>query len=280
MSSTIVPQVVPESTRDGVDARNPDPTSSPVTVTQVLGMPAEQQGKKKRRTKEEIAADNAAKAAKKAEKESTLDIPETPANEIVRRMFATLKTHEATKNAIVEMYAVRKLFPPAQNVNKFAVGGVVEDSFTDLLGACSFECENVAATSTVIDINVKDGGKSYPFSLKSSGKLNSGIVLENYRGQKKAIPEFPPTILVVAEEKQMTIFYLDQAILNLTGDKSMYTHADSNLTMKGAFVRRVASRLPEEYILKFPAPVLPDIRPESLTRVILNRVRQCLRTVA
>lgn len=265
MATTIVHQVVPETTRDGVDTRNLDLTSSPVTVTQELGMPAAQQGKKKRMTKAEREALSVA-----------MEVPETPANEVARRILATLRGHAATAAAVRKMYAVRKMFPPALNVNKFAVGGAVEEIVTRLLNTCGFACENVAATENVIDIYVTDGEKKYPFSLKNIGKLGSGIILENYRGQKKEIPKLPPSFVVITGEKEMILMYMDQEILQLTGDPEIYQHADSNLTMKGGFVKRLATRLPEEYVLRFPVPALPELPVIDISKLIVDKVESVL----
>lgn len=275
MATTIVHQVVPETTRDGVDARNPDLTSSPVTVTQVLGMPAEQQGKKKRRTKAEIAAERDAKQKAKEAKTARIEVPETPANEVARRILATLRSHAETPVAIEDMYVLRKMFPPALNVNKFAVGSAVEDMFTDLLNACGFACENVAASTNVIDIYVTDEDEKYPFSIKNTGKLGSGIILENYRGKKKEIPKLPPSFIIATGDKEFTLMYLDDEILQLTADRDIYNHADSNLTMRGGFVKDMSIRLPDEYVVRFPAPVLPaDIPVQNISRIIVDCVRK------
>jgi len=142
-------------------------------------------------------------------------------------------------NAFRRMIAMRKIFNPAENINKFMTGGGAEEILHQLITSVGYDCTNVSAKATVIDlvIMVPDlvvpaqasgggGGEDtaaagaagaaaagaagvaaaaaplYRFapSLKNSGNINGSPILENYRGKKRAeIRPLPPTFIIYTE---------------------------------------------------------------------------------
>lgn len=166
-------------------------------------------------------------------------------------ILSRIRAHPNTSAMITKLYASRKLFPPRLNVNKFVIGAVVEEYFTRHIVECGFACVNTAANTTVTDICV-DGEHSY--SIKSCAAIGRDVILENYRGQKKDIPTFPPTFLIALDETVgTTIMYLDDQIVNnAVYAKERYRHSDSNLTLRGSFIRHLHKTLADEYKVVVP----------------------------
>lgn len=210
---------------------------------------------------------------------------------------------EKVDRAFLEMIASRTIFNPAENVNKFATGGIAEDVFTELVQAIGFEAVNVAATSTVVDMSVTvnlpialpESEKIHILSasLKNSGDINSQPILENYRGESKSeIRELPPTFIIYTEvaNKRARIVYLDHAIIRqgypeLNADelnlvvynKKGKEDKQSSLGFKSGFLRAFIPRLPDEYILNanFPS-VIPGLDKKSITLLALAETRRQL----
>jgi hypothetical protein len=166
-------------------------------------------------------------------------------------ILTRLRAHPETPAVIRKMFLARELFPPKLNVNKFVVGAVAEEYFTRHIAACGFACENIAASANVVDICVD---RAYEYSIKSCAAVGRDVILENYRGQKKEIPEFSPTFLIALDkEVGATILYLDHhCITNTPYEKERYRHSDSNLTLRGSFIRHIAKTLPDEYKVVLP----------------------------
>lgn len=194
-----------------------------------------------------------------------------PSQRSISTLFADIRTHASTTRTLRMMYAMRKIFPMKKNSNKFVVGGVIEEAFTRLIRQCGRTCTNVSSTEARIDILVRDGEIDLPFSLKSIQTLGSQITLENYRGQRRPITELAPTIFLVFEKNVFTLAYMDNDILLASGvpPETIYAHSDSNLSMRGGFVKRmVREGLPRELVLELPVPEIPDF-PEQDNSVIL-----------
>lgn len=199
---------------------------------------------------------------------------------LVVEMFAKIKENPATPNAIRAMYAVRKVFPPRKNINKFIVGGAVEEILTELIQTCGHSCTNVSATETLIDIVVTRDAETFPFSLKSIQRLGGQIVLENYRGKRREVSTLAPTIFVVLGTSTLTLAYMDNDLIQKSGvpHTDVYTHADSNLSMKGKFAKAMISKtLPREFVVELPVPTIPDLAEEDISRLAVARVRELLR---
>jgi hypothetical protein len=204
----------------------------------------------------------------------------TKSQDLVAELFAKIKTNPTTPTAIRAMYAIRKVFPPRKNINKFIAGGAVEEVMTELIQSCGHSCANVSSTETLIDILVTNGDETFPFSLKSIQRLGSAVVLENYRGQKREISDLAPTILVILGESTLTLAYLDNDLVAQSGvpRESVYTHADSNLSMKGKFAKTmITSTLPREFVVDLPVPPIPDLAEEDISRLAVARVRELLK---
>lgn len=189
-----------------------------------------------------------------------------------REILARMRDHTATPTFLRKMYLARKMFPPKLNINKFVVGSVAEEYFVRLLQSLGFKTENLAAAETVIDIQVDDVHK---FSIKTCAKLGSDVIIENYRGMKKDIPVFPPTFILTLDPKAGTnILYLDDEIIRTTSYKGeVYRHSDSNLTLRGAFIRFLADTLPETDHLCYDLPAMPaEVAQHDLAHILCDYV--------
>jgi hypothetical protein len=189
-----------------------------------------------------------------------------------RDILAKMRDNLATPTFLRKMYLAREMFPPKLNINKFVVGAVAEEYFVRLLTALGFKTENVAASETVIDIKVNDTSK---YSLKTCSKLGVDIIIENYRGAKKDIPVFPPTFIIALDKKDgTTILYIDDDVIRSSGyTGDIYRHSDSNLTLRGAFVRYLAETLPEEERLYYdPMPAGKGVVQEDIARILCDHI--------
>ena len=205
--------------------------------------------------------------------------------------------------AFLEMFASRKIFNPAENVNKFATGGIAEDVFAELVQSLGFEAVNTAATTTVVDISVKvslteDKTHILNASLKNSGDIISQPILENYRGESKAeIRELPPTFIIYTEvaNKRARIVYLDHAIIQqayptlpkeefnlIVYNKKGADDKQSSLGFRSGFMRSIIPKLPDEYILNatYPAEMLDVLEKKSITLLALAETRRQLAFLA
>lgn len=198
-----------------------------------------------------------------------------PTKTTARDILARMRDSLATPRFLRKMYLAREMFPPKLNINKFVVGAVAEEYFVRLLTTLGFKTENVAASETVIDITV-DGTNKY--SIKTCSKLGIDVIIENYRGAKKDIPVFPPTFIIALDKKVgTTILYIDDDVIRSSGyTGDIYRHSDSNLTLRGAFVRHLAETLPEEERLYYdPLPVPGDVVQEDIARILCDHIDRC-----
>ena len=218
-------------------------------------------------------------------------------------------------NAFRRMIAMRKIFNPAENINKFMTGGGAEEILHQLITSVGYDCTNVSAKATVIDlvIMVPDlvvpaaaasgagGGEEvaagaaaaaplYRFapSLKNSGNINGSPILENYRGKKRAeIRPLPPTFIIYTEValQRVRVVYLDHEIVvsaypTLTAEeigRLIYKNEDSNLTFQSGFLKDFIPRLPNEYILTADYPTdLPALKSTNIVLLALAEVDQQL----
>lgn len=266
-------------------------------------VPNEPKAQRKRRTAEEIAAANAEKEQKKQEREEKRQEVLKKAEEaaIKRQQLALRKEQHSTQLvpgtsifstaamtilglcakdmprtnlAFRQMFASRLIFPPKKNINKFATGGIAEESVSQLFCDVGLVCNNLSEDANVIDleiqvpiINSEGADENVPLkvSLKNSGKIVSPPILENYRGQKRPeIRPLPPTFIIYTETdiKRARIVYLDDEILRqgypgLSDEEfhaEIYANNDSNLTFKSGFLSKFIPRLPVEYILNADYP--------------------------
>jgi hypothetical protein len=204
----------------------------------------------------------------------------TDSQTLIAALFADLITNPETPQGVRVIYATRKVFPPRKNINKFIAGGAVEVVVTELIQACGRQCTNVSSTEPLIDIVVREGTAEFPFSLKSTQTLGTAVVIENYRGQKREISTLSPTIFVILGERTMTLAYMDSDLLDATGvpRESIYTHADSNLSMKGKFVKSmITTLLPRQFVVEIPVPEIPPLVEEDISSLAVSRVRALLK---
>ena len=196
---------------------------------------------------------------------------------IISKIFNDIKNSAQTIKSLQVMYAIRKVFPPKKNINKFITGGAVEEVLTRMIGSCGLECKNVSSTESLIDIIVDN---QFPYSIKSIQKLGSSIVIENYRGQKREISKLSPTIFVVLEGKETIFAYMDEEIIKNTGlpNDQIYNHADSNLSMKGSFLKMmIKEKLPPHLVLKLQVPEIPELPEEDISVIAVERVMSMLK---
>lgn len=187
---------------------------------------------------------------------------ETDGNKMIAvRILEAIRTSPDTQKTLRNIYACRKVFPPKKNINKFMVGGINEESIVRLIRKCGWECANVSSTENVVDLTVKEGDQSHSFSLKTVQKFGSAIILENYRGQQREVSTLAPTFILVLEERLATFAYVDQSVLDALGAtrEEVYTHSDSNLSMRGAFAKNLIKRhLDRNLVIELEVPALPD----------------------
>lgn len=197
------------------------------------------------------------------------------------------------EQGFVEMLVSREVFPPAENVNKFVTGGVAEDVIAEIIPKLGFPTENVAATKTVIDIEVKIGDRVLGISLKNSGSIDQQPILENYRGESRSeVRKLPPSFIIYTEtkNKRARIVYIDDDIIRQTFppdiseeefNAKVYNVAKDNkqssLTFKSGFLRSFIPKLPESYIVdvKFPETI-PKVEKKSITLLALEFVRKAI----
>jgi hypothetical protein len=89
-----------------------------------------------------------------------------------------------------------------------------------------------------------------------------------------------PTIFVVLGTSTLTLAYMDNDLIQKSGvpNTDVYTHADSNLSMKGKFAKAMISKtLPREFVVELPVPTIPDLAEEDISRLAVARVRELLR---
>jgi hypothetical protein len=235
-------------------------------------------------------------------------VPTTESDNAKAAMLIFQKCREnadKVDRAFLEMIASRKIFNPAENVNKFATGGIAEDVFAELVQAIGFAAVNTAATSTVVDISVQvplnngaeDKMHILSASLKNSGDINSQPILENYRGESKTeIRDLPPTFIIYTEvaNKRARIVYLDhdiivQAYPTLTKEelnlivynKKGKDDKQASLGFRSGFLRTLIPKLPDEYILNanYPAQIPDILAKKSITLLALAETRRQLALV-
>ena len=249
--------------------------------------------KKKRRSKEEIAQEKAEIAQKKLEKLARKNEPVMrliagvlPDARAAMKIFEHIRRDGKINHAFRRMLMMRKIFNPKENINKFMTGGGAEEVVHQLILSVGFDCQNVSAKATVIDLEIKvplgaeaesEAVHCFKPSLKNSGKIGAAPILENYRGKKRdEIRPLPPTFIIYTETgiKRVRIVYLDHEILRqgfpLLSDAEfnqiVYKNEDSNLTFKSGFLPNFIPRLPNEYILD---AVYPDDLPEAAEQNII-----------
>jgi hypothetical protein len=135
------------------------------------------------------------------------------------------KNKPRTNLAFEHMFASRIIFPPRKNINKFATGAIAEESTSQLLCDVGFVCNNLSEDTNVIDLAVQvpinqgtpeEQTVSLNVSLKNIGKITSPPILENYRGQKRPeIRPLPSTFIIetATNEKRARIIYMNEEII-------------------------------------------------------------------
>jgi hypothetical protein len=235
------------------------------------------------------------KAYKRDNPSERLEAADTPDTLAVLKILQKMRDNpEVVDTAFMEMFVSRQMFNPAENVNKFVTGGIAEDVIAQLIQSLGFPTRNVAATRTVIDIEVDVDDQTIGISLKNSGGIDQQPILENYRGESRAeIRELPPSLIIYTETtlKRARIVYLDHAIIrkaypdmtpaefNATVyNKKAEEDKQSSLSFKSGFLKRFIPRLPESYIVNatFPA-VIPKVEKKSITLIALDYVRQAIK---
>lgn len=250
--------------------------------------------KKQRRSKEEIAQVKMEKEEAKLKKNLLLSVPivklmkgELPDALTAIKIFETCNNnHEKVNNCFRRMLMMRKMFNPRENINKFMTGGGAEEVVHQLIKSVGFDCKNVSAKATVIDLEINvmlDSGKTHCFkpSLKNSGKISATPILENYRGKKRQeIRPLPPTFIIYTEvdKQRVRIVYIDHEIIRkgfptLSDEEFnqyVFKNEDSNLTFKSGFLNQFIPRLPEEYVLNAEYPsALPECHEENIILLAL-----------
>jgi len=254
--------------------------------------------KKPRRSKEEIAKAKLFKEQKKLEKIARMSTKLIPG--VLPNALAAMNIFEICRGNVEKvnicfrrMIMMRKLFNPRENINKFMTGGGAEETVHQLLLSVGFDCRNVSAKATVIDLKINDKFESHNKrdfnpSLKNSSKISATPILENYRGKKRQeIRNLPPTFIIYTEIdiKRARIIYLDHEIIRqgfptLTDDEfnnDVFKNEDSNLTFRSGFLKEFIPRLPDEYILNADYPEdLPDCEEQNIIMLALGLVDEKL----
>lgn len=274
-----------------------------------------------RRSKEEIAQAKAAQVQEKADKEQAkaaqvqakadkdkdqakaalaqakavqLMAGLLPDARAAMKIFEHIRLNGNINHAFRRMLMMRKLFNPRENINKFMTGGGAEEVVHQLILSVGFDCQNVSAKATVIDLEIKvplgptdvmpEVIHCFKPSLKNSGKISATPILENYRGKKRDdIRPLPPTFIIYTEvdAKRVRIVYLDHEIIRrgfpTLNDEEfaqvVFKNEDSNLTFKSGFLPHFIPRLPNEYILTADYPEdLPVVPEQNIILLALAEV--------
>ena len=195
--------------------------------------------------------------------------------------------------AFRQMIASRYIFPPSLNINKFATGGIAEESVHRLLCDIGIECSNVSTTATLIDLSILthvemddiEHNVNLEVSVKNSGDINNAPVLENYRGNSRPnIRPLPSTFIIFTESKvnRARVIYLDEEILRkgypTLSDaefyEKIYKKSDSNLSFKSGFLAKFIPRLPAEYVVTadYPFDLEHRLQQRNLAELALDEV--------
>lgn len=251
--------------------------------------------KKPRRSKEEIAQEKVEKEQAKAEalekyaREHTKLVPGVlPDARAAMKIFENIRLKGNINHAFRRMLMMRKIFNPRENINKFMTGGGAEEVIHQLIISVGFDCQNVSAKASVIDlvmpVLIDSSVHTFKTSLKNSGKIGASPILENYRGKKRDdIRMLPPTLIIYTEVdiKRVRIVYLDHEILrqaypDLSDEEFnhvVFKNEDSNLTFKSGFLPHFIPRLPNEYILDADYPEdLPEAQEKNIILLALAEV--------
>ena len=190
---------------------------------------------------------------------------------VAKQVLKRLREDAASQRMIYNMLASKKLFPPKLNVNKFAIGSVIEELFTRQVKSYDMQCENVSAGSVEIDVVIEGCG----YSIKSTQSV-SDIILENYRGKQGEMKEScAPTFWILLEPNQGRIIYFDNETINrcaYAGD--IYKQNDSTLSLRAKFLKYMLTVVDSECTVSYDVPDLPQLEPLSLGSILADVVEQ------
>lgn len=195
------------------------------------------------------------------------EIELSPSEMIASTILNALKHSETTKVFCEHLIFCNKVFPRRININKFFAGSFVEERFSEELNKLGFNCENIAEQENKVDLVIN----KIKFSVKSVSSMKSDVILNNHRGESKLITEIEPTFLFIIEEKDVTLAFINQAMLVGSG----YTHkiiknSHACATLSGRFVKYLIEKeLDSENLMKVRIGELPPITP-VLARCFIN----------
>jgi len=194
--------------------------------------------------------------------------------EVASLLLNGIRTNGVEK-LVKKMLAVRKIFPPSLNINKFIVGSIYEELLVRSFKKCSFNCENVASTSAKIDIHVTLDSVVYPYSIKSMATLNTNIILENYRGNKKPVSECPPTFLIILDNP-IYIVYFDDALLKTYADPEfpIYIQNDASLMLNKKQVKQMIPKLDDKYKIVLERPEIKHYSVRNIEDILTDFIEK------
>ncbi len=124
-----------------------------------------------------------------------------------------------------------QLFPKNVNINKFIGNVVTEELFARLLNDMDIRCMRTETDFRICSI---------PYSLKSSSKIGSELIIKNHYGACKDFISLEPTFIIVTELDQTSILYVDQDLIDNTKyEKQKIKYSDSNVVVAGGFVKHL-----------------------------------------
>jgi hypothetical protein len=190
---------------------------------------------------------------------------------VAKQVLKRLHEDAASHRMIYNMLASKKLFPPKLNVNKFAIGSVIEELFARQVSSYNIQCENVSAGSTEIDLVIEGCG----YSIKSTQSV-SDIILENYRGKQGEMKETcAPTFWVLLEPTQSRIIYFDNDTIGRCAYAGeIYKQSDSTLYLRAKFLKYMLTVMDPEHVVSYKVSELPPLEPLSLGSILADVVEQ------
>jgi hypothetical protein len=124
-----------------------------------------------------------------------------------------------------------QLFPKNVNINKFIGNVVTEELFARLLNDIQIQCIRTETDFRICTV---------PYSLKSSSKIGSELIVRNHYGACKDFISLEPTFIIVTEIEQTSILYIDQELVdNAKYEKQKMKYSDTNVTVSGGLIKHL-----------------------------------------
>jgi hypothetical protein len=185
--------------------------------------------------------------------DTPMKVAKPMANVFARELLELIRGSHARIKFANQILFCNKLFPKKVNINKFIGGFVVEELFTRMLNELGLPCKNTGAITDIYDIEIGD----YKYSLKSTSRLGTDIIIRNHRGDRGVVLPVEPTFLIYTSDTKVNIMYIDQESI----DACDYTYkkvkqSDAITSISGGCIRYMANK--EMGIIEIQTDDVPD----------------------